>query len=123
MIYDTYGYYLLAKGDYNGARSILDSALTICDEFAIHTMVPAVSAKLESAGNIPTLIQLTTALLIQIRGIDQVIFLILDKSRNNLVVRLEKGKAELKLLNNSSIQYGIALLLRRGKFFSHVLTI
>ena len=49
MIYDTYGYYLLAKGDYNGARSILDSALTICDEFAIHTMVPAVSAKLGEA--------------------------------------------------------------------------
>ena len=49
MIYDTYGYYLLSVGDYNTARSILDTALTICDEFAIHTMVPAVSAKLGEA--------------------------------------------------------------------------
>lgn len=49
MIYDTYGYYLLAIGDYQSARSILDTALTICDEFAIHTMVPAVSAKLGEA--------------------------------------------------------------------------
>ncbi|MEE2730426.1 MAG: AAA family ATPase [Pseudomonadota bacterium] len=49
MIYDTYGYYLLAVGNYQSARSILDTALTICDEFAIHTMVPAVSAKLGQA--------------------------------------------------------------------------
>jgi class 3 adenylate cyclase len=49
MIYDTYGYYLLAKEDYHKARSVLDTALTICDEFAIHTMVPAVSAKLAEA--------------------------------------------------------------------------
>lgn len=49
MIFDTYGYYLLSIGDYQSARSILDSALTICDEFAIHTMVPAVSAKLGEA--------------------------------------------------------------------------
>lgn len=49
MIFDTYGYYLLAIGDNQEARSILDSALTICEEFAIHTMVPAVSAKLGEA--------------------------------------------------------------------------
>jgi len=49
MIYDTWGYYLLAMGEYQQARSILDTALTICEEFAIHTMIPAVSARLGEA--------------------------------------------------------------------------
>ncbi|RLP56243.1 MAG: hypothetical protein D6160_02295 [Ketobacter sp.] len=49
MIYDTHGYYLLAIGEFEKAREILQLALRICEEYAILTMVPAVSAKLAEA--------------------------------------------------------------------------
>lgn len=49
MIYDTWGYYLNAVERFGEARSILDSALTICEEYAVPTMIPAVSAKLGEA--------------------------------------------------------------------------
>lgn len=49
MIYDTWGYYLNANERFGEARSYLDSALTICEEFAVPTMIPAVSAKLGEA--------------------------------------------------------------------------
>ncbi len=49
MIYDTWGYYLNAVERFAEARTYLDTALTICEEFAIPTMIPAVSAKLGEA--------------------------------------------------------------------------
>lgn len=49
MIYDTWGYFLNANERFGEARSFLDSALTICEEYAVPTMIPAVSAKLGEA--------------------------------------------------------------------------
>lgn len=49
MIYDTWGYFLNANERFAEARSFLDTALTICEEYAVPTMIPAVSAKLGEA--------------------------------------------------------------------------
>lgn len=49
MIYDTWGYFLNANERYSEARAYLDTALTICEEYAVPTMIPAVSAKLGEA--------------------------------------------------------------------------
>ena len=49
MIYDTWGYYLNAMERFADARGILDTALTLCEEFAVPTMIPAVAAKLGEA--------------------------------------------------------------------------
>ena len=49
MIYDTWGYYLNAVDRFVEARTCLDTALMLCEEYAVPTMIPAVSAKLGEA--------------------------------------------------------------------------
>lgn len=49
MIYETYGYYLLATGEFDKATQALEMVLGIAEQFAILTMLPAVCAKLAEA--------------------------------------------------------------------------
>ncbi len=49
MINDTFGYYLNSIGQYKKAASVLKESLQLCHDYAIPTMIPAVSAKLAEA--------------------------------------------------------------------------
>ena len=57
--------------------------------------------KIETATNIPTLIQLTVNALYGIEGVDHMFLLMMDKQHESLFVRIEKTKLHESFLNKS----------------------